>query len=402
MLKAFKYELFPTEPQKNAFNQHFGCTRFIYNWGLEQRIKSHAKGTKLTCLDLANKLPELKKEHPWLSDVNSQTLQMPLRNLDNAFSRFFKKTGDFPKFKVKYRSIPKFQTPQHTKIDFKNQLVSLTKIPNIKFALDRTFEGTIKTVTVKLTPTKRYFISILVDDGKELPVKPKINPQQTIGLDLGLKDFCIDSNGNKVPTPKFFRKSEQKLKHHQRMLSKKHKPKKKAGSKHYQNQRLIVAKINERRANQRKDFLHKLSNKLIRENQSICLEDLAVGNMLKNHKLAKSIADAAWNEFRRQLEYKADWNGKNILTIGRFDPSSKVCNECGVINQNLTLDQREWVCDCGAKHDRDVNAAKNIKQLGLLRLHLGEPGQSINKASQRNVGSKLRPAKRRNLPVFSG
>ena len=170
------------------------------------------------------------------------------------------------------------------------------------------------------------------------------------------------------------------------MLSKKKRYKGKPGSKNYQEQRLKVAIIHERVANQRKDFLHKLSTKLVRENQSICLEDLAVRNMLKNHCLAKSISDAAWTEFRRQMEYKAEWYGRNILTIGRFDPSSKICSCCGAINRTLTLDQREWTCECGAEHDRDVNAAKNIKSLALL--HLGEPGQRINKASQRNPGSK--------------
>jgi putative transposase len=255
----------------------------------------------------------------------------------------------------------------------------LTKIPDIRFALDRTFKGDIKTTTVKKTPTGRYFVSILVDDGKEFPPKPKVDANKTIGLDLGLKDFCIDSNGNKTPNPKFLRLSEKRLKHQQRMLARK-----KRGSKNYQEQRLKLARTHERIANQRKDFLHKLSTKLIRENQSICLEDLAVGNMLKNHCLAKSISDAGWSEFRRQLEYKSDWYGKNILTIGRFEPSSRICSCCGAINRNLTLDQREWTCGCGAEHDRDVNAARNIQSLALL--HLGEPGQRINKASRRNPG----------------
>ena len=386
MLKAFRYELFPTEDQKVAFEQHFGCSRFLYNWGLEQRIKAHTEGKKQTCIDLINILPELKEKYPWLKEVNSQALQMPLRNLDNAYTRFFKKTGKFPRFKSKHHSTPKFQCPQHVRIDFKKQLLSLTKIPDIQFALDRTFKGDIKTTTIKKTPTGRYFVSVLVEDGMELPPKPKVDPDQTIGLDLGLRDFCIDSSGRKVPNPKFLRQSEKRLKHHQRMLSKKKRYKGKPGSKNYQEQRLKVAIIHERVANQRKDFLHKLSTKLVRENQSICLEDLAVRNMLKNHCLAKSISDAAWTEFRRQMEYKAEWYGRNILTIGRFDPSSKICSCCGAINRTLTLDQREWTCECGAEHDRDVNAAKNIKSLALL--HLGEPGQRINKASQRNPGSK--------------
>ena len=388
MLKAFKYELFPTPEQVKAFEQHFGCSRFIYNWGLEQRIKAHSEGRKITCLDLAYQLPELKRANPWLSEVNSQSLQMPLRNLDNAFSSFFNHNTQFPKFKSKHKSKPKFQCPQHVKVDFKNQTISLLKIPNIKFALDRTFDGIIKTTTISKTPTNRYFVSILVENGLELPAKPKVKPETTVGIDLGLKDFCIDSNGNKTTNQKFLRQSEQRLKINQRRLSKK-----KKGSKKYQEQKLKVARIHERIANQRKDFLHKLSTRLIRENQSICLEDLAVGNMLKNHCLAKSISDCAWTEFKRQLEYKSDWYGNNILTIGRFEPSSKTCSECGSIKKDLTLKDREWICSsCGAEHDRDVNAARNIKKFALvnLKLHLGEPGQSINKASPRSLGTKTK------------
>ena len=387
VLKAFKYELFPTPDQAAAFEKHFGCSRFIYNWGLENRIKAHSEGKKTSCLDLAYQLPELKKQHPWLAEVNSQSLQMPLRNLDNAFTLFFKHNTQFPKFKSKHRSKPKFQCPQHVKVDFESQTVSLVKIPNIRFALDRTFEGDIKTTTVSKTPTGRYFISILVENNESLPLKPAVDPETTVGIDLGLKDFCVDSDGNKTPNPKYFRKSEQRLKRNQRRLSKK-----KKGSKSYQQQRLKVARIHERIVNQRKDFLNKLSTELIRENQSICLEDLAVGNMLKNHCLAKSISDAAWTEFKRQLEYKGEWYGRNILTIGRFEPSSKTCSVCGLVKKDLTLADREWVCSCGAKHDRDVNAAINIKKFALtnLKLHLGEPGQSIKKASRRSLGRKTK------------
>jgi len=385
MLKAFKYRLFPTEAQMNAFEQHFGCSRFLYNWGLEQRIKAHTLKHKISCIDLINQLPKLKEQFPWLKEVNSQALQMPLRNLDNAFTSFFQKKSDFPKFKSKSRSKPKFQCPQHVKVDFEAKTISLVKIPEIKFALDRTFEGTIKTTTISKTPTGKYFVSVLVENGKELPSKPKINPEETIGLDLGLKDFCIDSNGNKTSNPKFLKASEKRLKHHQRKFSKK-----KKGSKNHSQQRLQVAKVHERIANQRKDFLHKTSTKLIRENQSICLEDLAVGNMLKNHCLSKAISDVSWSEFKRQLEYKAGWHGRNIITIGRFEPSSKLCSCCGTINKTLTLGDREWVCSsCKTEHDRDVNAAKNIKSFGI-RLHLRELGQSINKASQRNLGCSTR------------
>jgi putative transposase len=389
MLKSYKYEIYPTEPQQVIIEQHFGCSRFIYNWGLEQRIKAHSQGKKLSCIDLANLLPQLKEQYPWLKEVNSQSLQMPLRNLDNAFTLFFNKKAGFPKFKSKHRSRPKFQCPQHVQVDFENNTITLIKIPNIPAVLYRKFEGIAKTITINRTSTNRYFVSILVEDGKELPQKPVVNPSKSIGLDLGIKDFCITSDGDKTENPKHLKTAEKRLKHHQRKLSKK-----KKYSKNYAEQKLKLAFLHERIKNQRKDFLHKTSTKLIRENQSICLEDLAIGNMLKNHCLAKSISDAAWSEFRRQLEYKADWYGKNILTIGRFEPSSKMCSNCGYANHTLTLNQREWICPvCGAKHDRDVNAAKNIKQYGLL--HLWEHGQRINKASRRDLGSQLSPVKRR-------
>jgi putative transposase len=395
MLKAYKYQIYPTEPQKALMEQHFGCSRFIYNWGLEQRIKAHSQGKKLTCMTLMNQLPELKEQNPWLKEVNAQSLQMPLRNLDNAFTSFFQKRTAFPKFKSKSRSVRRFQCPQAVRVDFDNNLITLPKLPNIPAILHRKFEGTIKTTTVNKTSTGKYFVSILVDNSRELPSKPKVNPNKTIGLDLGIKDFCITSDGNKIYNPEFKKSREQRVKHHQRKLSKK-----KNCSKNYARQKLKLALIHERIKNQRKDFLHKASSKLIRENQSICLEDLAVGNMLKNHCLAKFISDIAWSEFRRQLEYKADWYGKNILMIGRFEPSSKMCSNCGFVNNQLTLNQREWICPiCGAKHDRDVNAAKNIKQFALL--HLLECGQRINKASRRDLGSQLSPVKRRSDVVIN-
>ena len=391
MLKAFKYELFPSEEQKSLIEKHFGCSRFIYNWGLELKIKSHSDGKSISCIDIANQLPKLKEENQWLKEVNSQSLQMSLRSLDNAFTSFFEKRTDFPKFKARHKSKPRFQCPQHVRVDFETKTVVLPKIKEIPFALDRKFDGAIKTTTVSRTPTNRYFVSILVDDGKELPAKPKVDPKETIGIDLGIKDFCITSDGEKTGNPSFLRKEEKRLGHHQRRLSKK-----KKGGIGYKRQKLVVAKIHERIANRRKDFLHKTSTMLIRENQSICIEDLAVGNMLKNHCLAKSISDVAWGEFRRMLDYKADWQGKNLLTIGRFESSSKTCSKCGYVNRELTLSDREWICPvCRIKHDRDVNAAKNIKAFALTthdrELHLKELGQSLNKAVRRDVGTKRRP-----------
>lgn len=392
MFKTYKYELFPTIEQKVLLEKHFGCVRFIYNWGLEQRIKAYKSGEKsFNYFDLCYKLTKLKEEHPWLLGITVQCLQMSLRNLDNAFTNFFRKKAKFPKFKSKKDSKNALQFAQHTRVNFTKNIIWVTNFHNIKCIFHRTFEGKIKTTTIKKTPTGRFYACILVDDGKELPTKPIITNETTIGIDLGLKDFCVTSDGEKIQNPKFLQKQEKRLKHHQRMFNKKQK-----GSKNRGGQKLLVAKIHEKITNQRQDFLHKLSTKLIRENQTICLEDLNITGMVKNHKLAKAISFTGWGYFKQFLTYKADWYGRNILEIGRFDPSSKMCSKCGTINKALILADREWTCNnCGTFHDRDVNAAVNIKDFALL--HREDSRQRINKASQRNLGNKTKTNEEKKL-----
>lgn len=365
ILKGFKYRLYPNKEQKEFLEKHFGSTRFLYNWGLNIKIK-HYETTKksISWVDLNNKLPELKKEFIWLNDIGATSLQMEMRNLDTAFKNFFRSKKGFPKFKSKHDNHKSFQVVQcnnHYKI--KNNKLFIPKLKNgIKIIQHRLYDGKEKTLTISKNPSGQYFASILVETNDEIKEPNKIEEQTTIGIDLGIKDFLVTSNGDKINNPKYLKKSERKLKRQQKKLNKKQKE-----SNNRNKQRIKVAKIHQKISNQRNNFHHKISSKLIAENQTICIEDLAVKNMMKNHKLAKSISDVGWSSFINKLNYKANWFGKNIITIGRFSPSTKLCSFCGAIKDGLTLKDREWICDCGVKHDRDTNAAINIKNFGLVK-----------------------------------
>lgn len=354
LLKAYKYRIYPTNAQKVLINKHIGSVRFVYNLALECKQMAYAGNrVTLSCFDLINQLPELKEECEWLKEINSQSLQQPIRNLDNAFTRFFKGQGDFPKFKKK-GDRGSFNIPQ--RIIIKNNSLIFPKFKNgIEIALHREIKGEIKQATISRTPTGKYFASILVDNKKALPNKKTIKENASVGIDLGIKDFIITSYGKKIGNPAFLKKSLSRLKYVQRKYSKKKGKRTKCRLK----------RLHEKVANQRKDFLHKTSIELINNHDTICIEDLNIKGMVKNHKLAQSISDASWGEFVRQLEYKADWYGKNIIRIGRFEPSSKTCSCCGAINKELTLQDREWTCACGKVLDRDVNAAINIKNFAL-------------------------------------
>lgn len=362
--KSYKYRIYPNREQRELLEKHFGCVRWVFNWGLERKIKAYQKNKKrISCFDLINELAKLKKEKDfqWLNEVNSQSLQMALRNLDNAFTSFFRKHNEFPKFKSKKNNKDSFQIPQGLKIN--NDRLTIFKIPNIKIKLSRQIEGKIKTATLRRTPINKYFISILAEQNKQLPKKPKITEKTTIGIDLGIKTFATISDGRKIDNPKFLDKSLKQLKRQQRRLSRKIK-----GSKNKEKQRLKTALLFEKTTNQRSDFLHKISHQLTHENQvkSIAIEDLNVSGMLKNRYLARTISEVSWREFRRQLEYKCDWFGRNLLVIGRFEASSKTCS-CGYVNQELKLSDREWTClECKTKHDRDLLASQNIKIFALI------------------------------------
>ena len=356
MLKAFKYRILPTTEQAELINKHIGSTRFVFNLALECKQMAYA-GSKvnLSCFDLVKQLPELKKECEWLKEVNSQSLQQSIVNLDVAFTKFFKGQADFPRFKKKSTAKQSFNIPQNVILENDKLIIPKFKT-GVDIVLHRETKGAIRQATISRTTTGKYFVSILCDTGEAIKVKAKIKEQTTIGIDLGIKTFLVTSDGQEFDNPKFLRKAQSRLKFTQSKYSK-HKGKR---TKH----RLAI--LHEKVASQRKDFLHKVSSKLISENKAVCIEDLQIKNMVKNHCLAQSISDAGWGMFVTMLEYKAEWYGKNILKIGTFEPSSKTCSCCGSINKELTLQDREWTCkNCGTLLNRDFNAAINIKSFAL-------------------------------------
>jgi putative transposase len=358
--RAYKFRFYPTDEQKHMLAQTFGCVRFIYNWGLHTRTTAYKLGQKLNYTTLAAQLPALKKEYPWLAAVSSVPVQQSLRHLDRAFVNFFEGRVKYPTFKKKQRS----QSATYAANAFKwdDQQLTLAKMVT-PLALDIRLHRSLpkgsqpSTVTVTKDAADRYFVSILVEEDIA-----HLDPvEQTVGADLGLKDFMILSTGEKVGNPHFFVKDEKKLAKAQR-----HHAKKQKRSKNRAKAAKQVARIHARIADRRRDFLHKLSTRLIRENQTICVESLAVKNMVKNHSLAKAISDVGWSEFVSQLAYKAEWYGRNLVKIDRFYPSSKRCSACGHLLDSLSLDVRQWTCPaCGSVHDRDINAAQNVHAVGL-------------------------------------
>ena len=359
MYKARKYRIYPTNSQKELIHKHCGSVRFLYNLALETKTMAYL-GSKvnLSRYDLQKQVVDLKKELPWLKETNSQSLQVALLDLDTAYSNFFKGRADFPKFKKKSNR-GSFNVPQNVIVSDGILIIPKFK-EGIKIKLHRDLVGTIKQATVSFTPTGKYFVSILCDTEKDIPSKPKVTEENSVGIDLGIKDFLVTSEGEVIDNPKFLRNSIDRLKVLQCRASKKQK-----GSSNRKKVNKRVAVLHEKITNQRQDFLHKTSTKIIRENQTICLENLGISNMMKNHNLAQAISDVSWGEFNRMIEYKAEWYGVNILRIGRFEPSSKTC-ECGSINNELTLSDRIWECkSCGRVNERDFLAARNIKKFAL-------------------------------------
>lgn len=357
MLKGFKYNLSPTKKQIELIDKHIGASRFVFNLALEcKKMAWEGNRVNLSGFDLQKQLTDLKNECKWLKEINSQSLQQSIANLEKAYFSFFKGQNNFPNFKKKSNR-GSFNIPQ--KVNLENGKIMIPKFrKGIDVVLHRPVKGTIRQATISKTPTGKYFVSILCETGESIKPKAKIKEKTTIGIDLGIKTYLVTSDGEEIENPKFLRKSESKLKYIQRKYSKK------KGKRTKQK----LATLHEKVTNQRKDFLQKISTRLIRENQSIAIEDLSVSNMVKNHKLAKSISDASWGAFVAMLKYKAKWSGVNILRIGRFEPSSKTCNCCGYINKELTLKDREWTCPkCDSVLDRDINASINIKKFALKK-----------------------------------
>ena len=360
MLKAYKYRIYPTSEQRLYLAKTFGCTRFVYNQMLADRIKSYEENKDLDIKAIKYPTPaQYKKEYEWLKEVDSLALANAQMNLDKAYKNFFRdKSVGFPKFKSKKTNRFSYTTNnQNGTISVEESFVKIPKLRSkIKIVLHRQFKGLIKSATISKTPSNQYYISILVDtENTQLPKNGN-----SVGIDLGLKEFAVCSNGDRLDNPKNLRKYEKKLAKLQKDLSRKAK-----GSNNRYKARLKVAKLHQRIANQRKDFLHKLSTKIISENQVIVLEDLRVKNMLQNHKLARAISEVSWAEFRTMLEYKASWNGREIVIAPSNYASSQLCSKCGYKNSDVkNLALRKWTCPkCGAKHDRDINASINLLKL---------------------------------------
>ena len=367
MKRAYKYKLKPTVRQQQMLLQHFGCCRFIYNWGLDRKKNAWTNEKKsIGYLQLARELTLLKNdcEHGWLKDVANESLQQSLRNLDNAFTQFFKAKKGFPKFKSKKysKNVCKFINSVH--FDFNEWRVKIPKIGWTNICLNKAFDSSkckIGTLTVSQDKCGDFWCVIIVEDYEPCKPKTKVCEKTAVGIDLGIKDFAILSDGTKYGNKKFLEKGQTRLRKLQRRFSKAQK-----GSKRRERLRIKAAKQYRRISNRRSDFLHKLTTCLIRKYDTICLENLNVQGMMQNHHLANAISSVAWNEFIRQLAYKAEWNGKNLIFIGRFEPSSKTCSCCGYVKKDLTLKERHWVCPvCGASHDRDANAAINIRNFSL-------------------------------------
>ena len=367
MLKAYKYRMYPNKEQEVMLFKHIDACRFVYNWGLENKIHSYkSDGKSVTRFALNGMITDLKSECVWLKDVNSQSLQGATLNVENAFTNFFRKKSRFPRFKSRKNPVQSFSVPQWYNVDFETNKIRLPKIGWIKTKLHRRYEGVGKTATISINSIGQFFISILVDDKQEQPVKQQFDENTTVGIDVGIKDFAVLSNGEKICNPKHLKQSLFQMKVLQRRLSRKQR-----GSNNRNKAKKAVAKIHMKVHNQREDFQHKLSSRLVCENQAIALETLDIKSMLKNHYLSQHIADASWGSFVSKLEYKAAFYGKTILRIGQFEPSTKICNKCGYYNQELKLSDREWVCpDCGSHHDRDINAAINIKMFALDKQNL--------------------------------
>ncbi len=368
-LKYFRYRIYPNKEQIGKINQMLGNARFVYNWALSERIKAYAKDkSSVSAFTLMKQVVELKKqpEYEWLQLSVAQSLQNSIVNMEKAFTRFFKQKKGFPRFKSKKNKRHSVSFPQNTKINFETNRIWLQKIRWIPTRISREFEGKIKTSTIIKTSTNKYFVSILVELPKIKVRQKPIKKATAVGIDVGIKTFGTFSDGKTIDNPKHLKQSLRKLKILQKRASKK-----KKGSENRKKSNFKVALLHEHIANQRQDFLHKITTQIANEYDTVIVEDLNIAGMVRNHCLAQSIVDLGLGNFYKLLEYKLKDRGKNYVEIGRFDPSSKLCSVCGYINRDLKLSDRDWICpECKTEHDRDENASKNILNFGLEKQNL--------------------------------
>lgn len=361
--------IYPTDEQKVLFANTFGCCRFVYNWALNMKITAYKERKEtLGNVYLTNLMKkELKAENEWLTEVNSQSLQSALRNLGTAYTNFFRNTKavGFPRYRS-CKDRQSFLCPQHCRVDFSKNTITIPKAKDIPAVLHRKFRGIVKTVTISMTSLGRYFASVLV--GTDIQERPKsaVKNNTTIGIDLGIKTLAVCSDGRTFDNPKNLFRSLNRLALLQKRLSRRQK-----GFSNRNKARIKVSRLQERISNQRKDILHKITYTLTHNSQvrTICMENLNVKGMIRNHHLAQSVADASFGMFLTMLEYKCKWYGVIFVKIDRFAPSSKTCGKCGYVYKGLKLSDRSWICpNCGMLHDRDYNVACNIKEFGLKAL----------------------------------
>ena len=388
MLRSYKYRIYPTEDQKVLLAKTFGCCRYVYNWALDLKEKAYEEeGKTLQQYEIQKRLTkELAHDRaPWLSEVSAKAIGLALVDLFDGYKNFFAGRANKPNHRIK-RGRQHFHDRPNDRgygvsVDFKKGLVSIPKIKNIPCVFHRRFNGKIRQVSVEFLTTGKYFVSILIEDGTLTPIPPEVDPQKALGIDTGLKTFATLSNGQSFETMHFLKENARRLKLMQRRFRRK-----KKDSRKFKIYKRRIARLHEHITNQRNDYIDKITHHIASENQAttICVENLNIKGMLKNKSFAYNLSDAGVGLFYNKLKYKCAWKGKNYVEIDRFAPSSKMCSHCGYIYRRLSIKEREWTCpECGTHHDRDLNAAINIKNLGLgLKLALPSVRRKVTPVEQ--------------------